>query len=106
MKQMVQFTTFGLALIGAVATASAQQTTPDSVQTRSGTLNFERGYPTEETVRKVFDEIDYQRAVQAYLWAYPVVSFESIRLATKQNSGVISTSWASPTSSLTRSRSG
>ena len=30
-------------------------------------LTFERGFPTEETKRKVFDEIDYQRAVQAYL---------------------------------------
>ena len=44
-------------------------TTPDSVSTRIGALTFERGFPTEETTRKVFDEIDYQRAVQAYLWA-------------------------------------
>ena len=48
---------------------------------------FERGFPTEETKRKVFDEIDYQRAVQAYLWAYPAVSFESIRIATKRDLG-------------------
>ena len=27
--------------------------------------------------------MDYQRTVRAYLWAYPAVSFESIRLATK-----------------------
>ena len=59
--------------------AHAQDTTPDSVKTRIGDLNFERGYPTEATKHKVFDEIDYQRAVQAYLWAYPAVSFESIR---------------------------
>jgi hypothetical protein len=58
-------------------------TTPGSVETRIGTLNFERGYPTEETTRKLFDEMDYQRAVQAYLWAYPAVSFESIRIAAK-----------------------
>ena len=58
-------------------------TTPASINTRIGTLSFERGFPTEETTRKVFDEIDYQRAVQAYLWAYPAVSFESIRIAAK-----------------------
>ena len=62
--------------------------TPDSVQTRIGPLSFEKGFPTEETKRKVFDEIDYQRAVQAYLWAYPAVSFESIRVAVKRDLGV------------------
>ena len=71
-----------------VTSAHAQVTTPNSVKTRIGDLKFERGYPTEETTRKVFDEIDYQRAVQAYLWAYPVVSFESIRIATKRDLGL------------------
>jgi len=63
--------------------AQAQDTTPDAVKTRSGEFKFERGFPTEETTKKAFDEMDYQRAVQAYLWAYPVVSFESIRRAMK-----------------------
>jgi hypothetical protein len=77
------------ALIGVLSTAGlhAQSTTPDSVNTRIGAMKFERGYPTEETARKLFDELDYQRAVQAYLWAYPAVSFESIRLALKQDFG-------------------
>jgi len=71
------------ALVGALAitSAHAQDTTAASVKTRVGTLKFEKGFPTEETKQKVFDEIDYQRAVQAYLWAYPAVSFESIRMA-------------------------
>jgi hypothetical protein len=55
-------------------------TTPDAVETRIGTLKFERGYPTEETKRKVFDEIDYERAVQCYLWSYPAVSFQSFMM--------------------------
>ena len=59
----------------------------DARQPASATLNFEQGFPTEETTRKLFDEIDYQRAVQAYLWAYPAVSFESIRIATKRDLG-------------------
>ena len=78
----------GLALVVTAMTASAQTTTPDSVKTRVGDLKFERGYPTEETTRKVFDEIDYQRAVQAYLWAYPAVSFESIRIGVKRDLGL------------------
>ena len=70
-----------------VTTGIHAQTTPDSVNTRIGAVKFEHGYPTEETARKLFDELDYQRAVQAYLWAYPAVSFESIRLALKQDFG-------------------
>jgi hypothetical protein len=62
-------------------------TTPSAVETRIGTLKFEQGYPTEETKRKVFDEIDYQRAVQAYLWAYPAVSFQSILVEAKRAFG-------------------
>ena len=61
--------------------------TPDTVETRIGKLSFPNGFPTEETARKVFDEMDYQRAVQAYLWAYPAVSFESIRMATNRDLG-------------------
>ena len=77
----------GTALASALTLTSAYAQTPDKVETRSGTLTFERGYPTAETTRKLFDELDYQRAVQAYLWAYPAVSFESIRLALKQDFG-------------------
>ena len=71
-----------LALVVAASTAGAQ-----AVDTRLGKLNFENGFPSEETTRKVFDEMDYQRAVQAFLWAYPAVSFESIRLATSKDLG-------------------
>jgi hypothetical protein len=59
-----------------------------SVETRIGTLEYESGYPTAETTRKLFDEIDFQRAVQAYMWAYPAVSFESIQIATKRDLGL------------------
>jgi hypothetical protein len=76
--------------------------TPDTVETRIGTLSFENGYPSEETARKLFDEMDYQRAVQAYLWAYPAVSFESIRIGSKRDLGadlndfVIADNYADP----------
>ena len=41
------------------------RTAPASIETRLGTLDYESGYPTAETTRKLFDEIDFQRAVQA-----------------------------------------
>jgi hypothetical protein len=37
---------------------------------------FRNGYPTPETARRVQDEQDYQRAVQAYRFFYPTVSME------------------------------
>lgn len=50
----------------------------ESVQTRIGTLEFthefKNGYPTEESVKKLYDELDFQRACQAYLWGLPLVS--------------------------------
>jgi hypothetical protein len=50
-----------------------------TVETRIGRLefthDFANGYPTMETVEKLFDEMDFQRATQAYLWSLPVVAF-------------------------------
>jgi hypothetical protein len=61
-------------------------TVPDSVEVpRLGALRYELGFPTPETSQKLFDEMDFQRAVQCYLWGYPAVSFESIRLTFKQD---------------------
>ena len=71
-----QATMFGFALIltiGFVVSANAE-----TVQTRIGKLeftnDFENGYPTDKTVKKLYDEIDFQRACQAYLWGLPFVS--------------------------------
>jgi hypothetical protein len=50
----------------------------ETIETRIGTLSFTHdfanGYPTKETVEKLYDERDFQRACQAYLWALPIVS--------------------------------
>lgn len=43
--------------------------------TRIGKLEFERGFPAPETVRQLYDELDFQRACQAYLWALPLMGF-------------------------------
>jgi hypothetical protein len=47
----------------------------ESVDSRLGKLEFEAGYPANETVEKLYDELDFQRAVQAYLWALPMASY-------------------------------
>ena len=51
-------------------------------ETRSGTLRFEATrYPTDRTVRHLREEIDYQRAVQAYIHYLPAVAMMQWRNA-------------------------
>jgi len=61
------------------------------VATRIGTLDFTHdfanGYPTDATVEKLYDERDFQRACQAYLWALPAVAFTSWQRGTNQQLG-------------------
>jgi hypothetical protein len=66
---------------------------PDRVESRLGTLKYELGFPTPETTQTLFDEMDFQRAVQCYLWAYPAVSFESIRVVSKRDLGIDYLDW-------------
>ena len=49
---------------------------PDKVETRLGTLRFHDGFPDNATVEKCYDNLDFQRGVQAYLAALPAVSIE------------------------------
>ncbi|MGD8557675.1 MAG: DUF1254 domain-containing protein, partial [Chromatiales bacterium] len=52
---------------------------PDKIETNFGTLEFEYGaYPTEETAQKIYDEMDRQRATQAYLDFFPTLSAYAI----------------------------
>jgi hypothetical protein len=67
--------------------AAAQAASLQSVDTRSGKLEFELGVPTTKTVTKLYDEIDYQRACQLYLWALPVVGMEQGRDAAESTTG-------------------
>jgi len=53
----------------------------ETVETRIGRLKLENGFPTEETARKLYDEIDFGRATQAFIWALPAVGFHCLHLA-------------------------
>lgn len=55
----------------------------ETIDTRIGKLDFQSGYPTDETVQKLYDELDFQRAVQAYLWALPMASYGAMADALK-----------------------
>jgi hypothetical protein len=58
--------------------------TPDRVETRLGTLHFFDGFPDQSSTNKLYDNLDFQRAVQAYLLAIPAVSQVANREAFKQ----------------------
>jgi len=68
----------------AVQAARAEDTSSkneETIDTRIGTLTFESGYPSQETVQKLYDEMDFQRAAQAYIWGIPAVGLNGWRRA-------------------------
>jgi hypothetical protein len=58
---------------------AVNQVVPDAVDTRLGTLKFVDGFPDDATVEKVYDNLDFQRGVQAFLTAIPGASLVAMR---------------------------
>ncbi len=54
-------------------------TTPDVVESRIGTLNFKNGMPDQASMDKVWDNLDFSRAVNVYLNTLPAVSLYCVR---------------------------
>ena len=52
---------------------------PDSMQTSLGPLRFFDGFPDDATVEKLYDNLDSQRALQAYLLGLPAVNMAGLR---------------------------
>ena len=80
--------------------AHAQEARPSTVRTQADrkrsrrasarskfTHDFANGYPTDATIDKLYDERDFQRACQAYLWSLPAVSFASWQRGVTQQLG-------------------
>lgn len=67
----------GASLHGAASALAAEEI----LETRIGKLTFESGYPSKETVQKLYDEMDFQRAAQAYIWGIPAVGLNEWRKA-------------------------
>jgi hypothetical protein len=79
------FMVLGL-LVASTAVAQTYKTdippaimTPDSLETRLGTLRFTDGFPDEATVQKVYDNLDFQRGVQAFISTIPAASQVAMR---------------------------
>jgi hypothetical protein len=52
---------------------------PDKIESSIGTLDLSYGYPSAETVGKIYDNLDRSRALQAYLMAIPIVNQAGMR---------------------------
>jgi hypothetical protein len=64
-----------------------------TVGTRIGDLSFTHdlpnGYPAPQTLEKLFDERDFQRACQAYIWSLPLVGFAQWQYDARQTLGAV-----------------
>ena len=62
----------------------AKVLTPDRVETRIGTLEFDDGFPTEKTAQLLFDHLDFVRGVEAFLCGVPAASLEAMRMGMEE----------------------
>ena len=88
MKKRIK-TTIALVVLVAVSLSvvQAQESIKTPIGDLSFTHDFANGYPTDETVTKLFDGIDFQRACQAYIWALPIVSMAQWQYAQNEQLG-------------------
>jgi hypothetical protein len=52
--------------------------TPDKVETRIGTLDFKDGMPSKETIAKVYDNLDFMHAFEAFVNTFQGVSIHAL----------------------------
>lgn len=57
---------------------------PDKIESSIGTLDLSYGYPSADTVEKIYDNLDRSRALQAYLMAIPIVNQAGMRDSIRQ----------------------
>jgi hypothetical protein len=53
-------------------------TTPDTVETRIGTLRFDKGVPDQKTIQTVYEQIDFGRGIEAFLTGMSATSVHAI----------------------------
>jgi hypothetical protein len=58
--------------------------TQDVRETRFGTLRFVDGFPTEETAQMVWDQLDFQRAVEVMIMTTPAASLSGFRRSIRE----------------------
>jgi hypothetical protein len=68
--------------------ALAQQLpTTGTIDSRLGKLEIVNGFPSEATVKKLYDDLDFQRACQVYLWALPYMAMAEMQREQRETFG-------------------
>ena len=62
------------------AKVPASVVTPATVQTRIGALKFFDGAPADETVKKVYDNLDFSRGMEAFMAGMPATSIQALKI--------------------------
>jgi hypothetical protein len=74
-------------LLATLAGANQASAQTETKHTRIGDLTYEAGFPTAETVKKLYDELDFLRAVLAYQYAEPLVAMHGMNIGLNQVGG-------------------
>jgi hypothetical protein len=94
MKRFLAGVLAALSLIQfASVSATAQTEKCADLTDNSSPIEYRLGAPTETTAKRLLDQIDYQRAIQMYLWGLPAVGTQQYRLANAKAMGGSSDDW-------------
>ncbi|MGR9346254.1 DUF1254 domain-containing protein [Rhizobium leguminosarum] len=75
MRRLTQLFALLFLVTPQLSAAFAQSTRWDELSK----LPFKESYPTPETATRLYDELQFQRAVQVYLWALPAMNMVAMR---------------------------
>ncbi|MTI45460.1 hypothetical protein JM93_01143 [Roseibium hamelinense] len=53
----------------------------ETIETPIGVIELQDNFVTDASVQALFDEMDYQRAVQSFIWAAPLVGYKQWQIA-------------------------
>jgi len=90
MKTTQKLNVLAATLACALASTSAfgqELPTTGTIESPIGPFEIKNGYPTERTVTKLYDALDFQRATQAYLWALPLMAMTEWQRWTREEFG-------------------
>jgi hypothetical protein len=89
LSELIVVTILGIVVANAQSARAQQKandtpsgiTTPDKVDTRIGTMEFKDGMPSKDTVAKIYDNLDFTHAFDAFVNTFQGVNMAAIREA-------------------------
>lgn len=75
------------ALITATSSPAISQITRQEIDSPVGKLQVENGFPTRATVMKLYDNLDFGRGVEAYMWSLPFMAMAQWQRVSRETFG-------------------